>query len=168
MDCSVSCRCSVAASEFVGCCPSFEDATWFNSIASGDKELQIELLEWVGAVHSECCSLMSGDCEGRTEPAFTSHRACRLHQVRVEGLLAPCSIFSIVSHMVDAVACSAMPWVLLTLFGHEDSPSAWKNSQHAGDFRGSECHVSVLLFQGNSSQVTALLFESVGAADSRV
>jgi hypothetical protein len=165
---SVSCCCNVEVSEFVGCQPIFENDSWLEGVISGDKELQLELLEWAGAVHAQCSSLMSADVDGRTELVLTSHQPCILHQIIVEGLLAPCAIFSVVSSLVDAVRSSLLPWVLLTLFGHEDSPSAWKNSQHSGALNGGECHVSVLLFRNNSSQVMAILFESVGAADSRV
>jgi hypothetical protein len=146
----------------------FEDDTWLKAITEGDKELQMELLEWSGAVHAECCSLMSVDGDSRSGLLLTSHRPCKLHQIRVEGLLAPCSINAVVTSFIDAVASSVVPWVLLTMFGHEDSPSAWKNSQHAAALNGCECHVSVLLFRNASSQVIALLFESVGAADTRV
>ncbi len=163
---TISCRCSVEASEVAGCCPLFEDDIWLKAITSGDKDLQLELLEWAGAVHAECCSMITGDGDGRT--GLTSYRVCKLHQLRVEGLLAPCSISSVVTSLVDAVCSSVMPWVLLTLFGPEDSPIAWNNSQHLGALNGSECHVSVLLFKNNASQVIAVLFESVGAADSRV
>ncbi len=165
-DSSMSCRCCFEASEVTGCCPLFEDEFWLKAITSGDKELQLELLEWAGAVHSECCSQIYGN--GDSRPGLSSYRDCNLHQLRVEGLLAPCSIRSIVTSLVDAVSSSVMPWVLLTLFGHEDSPSAWNNSQHSGALNGGECHVSVLLFKNNTSQLMAIVFESVGAADSRV
>ena len=168
IDSNTTCRCSIAASEFAGCCPVFEDDTWLKAIADGDKGLQMELLEWSGAVHAECCSLMSGEGDSRSGLMLTSHRLCKLHQIRVDGLLAPCSIIAVVASFIDAVASSVMPWVLLTVFGHEDSPSAWKNSHHAGALNGGECHVSVLLFRNTASQVMAILFESVGAADSRV
>jgi hypothetical protein len=165
-DSSISCRCSFEASEVTGCCPVFEDEFWLKAITSGDKELQLQLLEWAGAVHAECCSQIYSD--GDSRPGLSSYRDCKLHQLRVEGLLAPCSITSIIASLVDAVSSSVMPWVLLTLFGHEDSPSAWSNSQHAGALNGDECHVSVLLFKNNASQVIAIVFESVAAADSRV
>jgi hypothetical protein len=167
-DSNISCRCSVESSEFAGCCPLFEDETLLKAIALGDKELQLELLEWAGAVHAQCCSLMSGDGDGRSRLVLTSHRPCKLYQIRVEGLLAPCTINSVVTSLVDAVSSSVVPWVLLSLFGHEDSPSAWKNTQHSGALNGGECHVSLLLFKNSASQVTAIVFESVGAADSRV
>jgi hypothetical protein len=77
-------------------------------------------------------------------------------------------MFSVVSSLLDAVGSCVLPWVLLTFFGHEDSPSAWKNSQHSGALNGGECHVSVLLFRNDVAEVIAILFESVGAADSRV
>jgi hypothetical protein len=165
---SVSCRCNVEVSEFVGCHPVFENGSWLEAVVSGDKELQLELLEWAGAVHAECSDLMSVDGDGCTGLTFTSHRPCKLHQIRVEGLLAPCSMFSVVSSLLDAVGSCVLPWVLLTFFGHEDSPSAWKNSQHSGALNGGECHVSVLLFRNDVAEVIAILFESVGAADSRV
>ncbi len=165
---NVSCRCSVQVTEYVGCQPVFENDSWLEAVVTGDKELQLELLEWVGAVHAECAGLMSLDSDGCIGLALTSHQPCTLHQIRVEGLLAPCSIISVVSSLADAVCSAVLPWALLTLFGHEDSPSAWKNSQHSGALNGGECHVSVLLFRNSASQVMAILFESVGAADSRV
>ena len=167
-DSNISCRCSAESSEFAGCCPLFEDQALLKAIASGDKELQLELLEWAGAVHAQCCSLMVGDGDGRSGLVVTSHRPCKLYQIRLEGLLAPCAINSVVTSLVDAVSTSVVPWVLLSLFGHEDSPSAWKNTQHSGALNGGECHVSVLLFRNSASQVMAVVFESVGASDSRV
>jgi hypothetical protein len=137
-------------------------------VVSGDKALQLELLEWAGAVHAGCSALMAADGDGRSAPALTSHCPCKLHQIRVEGLLAPCSILAVATALVDAVGSAVLPWVLFTLFGHEDSPSAWKNSQHSAALNGGECHVSVLLFRNSASQLMAIVFESVGAADSRV
>jgi hypothetical protein len=114
----------------------------------------------------ECSTLMSADGDGRT--VLATHRPCNLHQIRIEGLLAPCTITSVLGSLVHEVSSSALPWVLLTLFGHEDSPSAWSHSQHAAALNGSECHVTILLFKNNASEVVAIVFESVGAADSRV
>ena len=156
-DSNISCRCSAESSEFAGCCPLFEDQALLKAIASGDKELQLELLEWAGAVHAQCCSLMSGDGDGRSGLVLTLHRPCKLYQIRLEGLLAPCAINSVVTSFVDAVSSSVVPWVLLSLFGHEDSPSAWKNTQHSGALNGGECHVSVLLFRNCASQVMAVV-----------
>jgi hypothetical protein len=165
-DSSLSCRCRVETSEVSGCCPLFEDDSWLKAITAGDKEPLLELLEWAGAVHAECSNLMCGGGDAR--PVLASHRPCNLHQIRIEGLLAPCTISSVVATLVDEVSSSALPWVLLTLFGHEDSPSAWSNSQHAAALNGGECHVTILLFKNNSSEVLAIVFESIGAADSRV
>ena len=165
-DSNLSCRCRVETSEVSGCCPLFEDDSWLKAITAGDKEPLLELLEWAGAVHAECSTLMSADGDGRT--VLATHRPCNLHQIRIEGLLAPCTISSVLGSLVDEVSSSALPWVLLTLFGHEDSPSAWSHSQHAAALNGSECHVTILLFKNNASEVLAIVFESVGAADSRV
>jgi hypothetical protein len=65
----------------------FEDDSWLKAITAGDKEPLLELLEWAGAVHAECSTLMSADGDART--VLASHRPCNLHQIRIEGLLAP-------------------------------------------------------------------------------
>ncbi len=130
--------------------------------------MQMELLEWSGAVHAECPSLFLVADDSRGAFFCSSYRSCQLHQIRVDGLLAPCSINSVISSFISAVESSLLPWVLLTCFGHEDSPSAWKNSQHGAALSGGECHVSVIIFKNASSQVMAIVFESVGAADTRV
>jgi len=65
---------------------------------------------------------------------------------RLRGFLIPQDLTETVNEARKAVASGQAPWVAISVWGFEETPISWGNSEHRINSKGGENHIVVLVF----------------------
>jgi hypothetical protein len=138
--------------------PLLEQAT--ADVSLGDEE-RVELCEWLGAV---ACGITPDGSAESYHSTMGCPEPCRVSASVLSrmwrGMIAPSRVAAVLAAADAAVTSGAVPWVALTVWGFQDAPVSWAQSEH-GFAEGGENHYTYVVGPGGRY----LRFTSVDPTD---